>query len=100
MKRISSRSTSFHKRIFPVMCFGFLAVVFLISLVAFMAKGQVPVPFLLMPIAMAIFGYILMKVLVFDLMDEVWDEGNTLLVRDKGKDERIDLKNIKNISFL
>jgi hypothetical protein len=48
---------------------------------------------------MTIFGYFLLRALVFDLMDEVWDEGTTLLVRNKNKEERIYFKNIKNISY-
>ncbi len=40
-----------------------------------------------------------MRALVFDLMDEVWDEGTSLLVRNKNKEERIDFRNIRNISY-
>ena len=99
MKKISSKTTFFYKRIFPAIWFGFLAVFLIISVVGFLANGQVPIAFLIMPIIMAIFGYFLMRALVFDLMDEVWDEGSTLLAKNRNKEERIPFKNIKNISY-
>ena len=40
-----------------------------------------------------------MRALVFDLMDEVWDEGTTLLVRNNNKEERIYFGNIRNVSY-
>lgn len=50
------------------------------------------------PCIAAIVGYVLMKWLLFDLMDEVYDQGDALLLRNKGKEIRIPLKEIKNVS--
>ena len=39
---------------------------------------------------MFVFGlYFMMKKFVFDLVDEVWDDGDTLLVKNRGQDVRI-----------
>ena len=97
MKKISSKTTFFHKKLFPVIWFEFLAVFLLISVVGFFINGHVPIPFLIIPIFMAIFGYFLLRALVFDLMDEVWDEGSTLLVKNRNEKDRISFTNIKNI---
>jgi hypothetical protein len=40
-----------------------------------------------------------MKKLVFDLIYEVYDEGETLLFREKGKEVRVSLADIKNVSY-
>ena len=48
---------------------------------------------------MTVFGYIIMKKLVFDLIDEVYDEGASLLFKNKGKEVRVNLKDIKNVSY-
>jgi len=40
-----------------------------------------------------------MKKLVFDLADEVYNEGSTILFRNKGKEVRVNLKDIKNVSY-
>jgi hypothetical protein len=48
---------------------------------------------------MAVFGYVIMKKLVLDLVDEVWDDGSALIVRNKGQDDRIALSNIMNVSY-
>jgi hypothetical protein len=81
------------------MWFGFLAVFFIVSIIGLLAKAQIPIAFLILPVAMGIFGYFLMRALVFDLMDEVWDEGSSLLIKNGGIEERISLRNIKNISY-
>ena len=63
------------------------------------SKNDVHLEFLLMPVAMAVFGYFLMKRLVFDLVDEVWDDGDALLIRNGKKGDRILLSNIINVSY-
>jgi hypothetical protein len=55
--------------------------------------------FLVIPIGMAIFGYFLMKKLVWDLIDEVYDEGASLLFRNGKQEVRVNLKDIKNVSY-
>lgn len=52
-----------------------------------------------MPIIMAVFGYFIMKKLIFDLIDEVYDEGTTLLFKNGRKEVRINLTDIKNVSY-
>jgi hypothetical protein len=48
---------------------------------------------------MAIFGYFIMKKLVWDLIDEVYDEGTSLLFRNRNQEVRVNLKDIKNVSY-
>jgi hypothetical protein len=56
-------------------------------------------PFIIMPALMVVIGYFIMKKLVFDLVDEVWDDGSALVVRNKGREDRIALSNIVNVSY-
>jgi hypothetical protein len=46
-------------------------------------------PFLIVPVVMAILGYQIMKRMAFNLVDEVFDLGDALLVRNGGQEERI-----------
>jgi hypothetical protein len=96
MNRISSKVTFFQKRIFPVFWFGFLAVFVAVGIFSGVARSN-PV-FLVVPCAMAIFGYALMRFLLWDLADEVTDYGSYLLVRRGSVEDRVDLANIMNIS--
>jgi hypothetical protein len=48
---------------------------------------------------MAILGYQIMKKMAFNLVDEVFDLGDALLVRNGGQEERIALADIKNVNF-
>jgi len=79
--------------------FGFLALVFVTGIVGASAGADVPVPFLIVPVVMAAFGYFLMKNLVFDLVDEVWDAGSELLVKNRRRQARIALADIVNVSY-
>jgi hypothetical protein len=58
-----------------------------------------PFPFFVIPLVMMAFGFFIMKKLVFDLVDEVWDDGDTLLVKNRGQEERIVLSDIKNVNY-
>jgi len=51
------------------------------------------------PIAMIGFGYFLMQELVFDLIDEVWDDGDALVVKNGGQEQRVALSDIKNVNY-
>jgi hypothetical protein len=100
MKKISSKSTFFNKRIFPVMWFGIIGMFILIVLTGGSSRGSLMIPPIVILLIMVIFGYFFMKKLVFDLVDEVFDDGiSCLLVRNKNKEERIDYRNIKNVNY-
>jgi hypothetical protein len=94
MRRISSGWTFFYKRIFPIIWVGFLTVFAGIGVV----KGQGPFA-VIVPIVMIGFGYFLMQKLVFDLVDEVWDDGDALVVKNRGQEQRIALADIKNVNY-
>jgi hypothetical protein len=96
MHRISSRATFFSKRIFPAIWFGMLALIAVTTLLA--EKGPGPIG-ALFPVLMGLFGFLVMKKLVFDLVDEVWDAGTELLIRNKGREVHVPLTEIVNISY-
>ena len=58
-----------------------------------------PIGFLLVPIAMMIVGYLFMRKLVFDLVDEVLDAGDALVVKNGGREDRIALSSVMNVSY-
>jgi hypothetical protein len=55
--------------------------------------------FLLVPAIMMIVGYIMMKKLLFDLVDEVLDAGDALVVRNGDREERVALSDIMNVGY-
>ncbi len=100
MRLLSSKMTFFNKRIFPTIWFGFLILFLGVSF--FTGAGRntgPPLPFLIVPAIMIVFGYYMMKKLVFDLVDEVWDDGDALVVKNGGQEQRIALSDIKNVSY-
>jgi len=99
MRQISSRSTFISKRIFPLFWFGFLG--FLIVVILFTKDSQGGPPFfaLIVPIFMGLFGWFMMKKMVWDLADQVLDAGDSLVVRFRSEQEQIPLSSIINISY-
>jgi hypothetical protein len=100
MERISSRSTFFSKKIFPVLLFGFLAVFVVMGFFVGSKTSCIPLALLIIPFFMALFGYGLMRKLIFDLMDEVYDGGDRLIVRNGGVEDAVPLANIINVNHV
>jgi hypothetical protein len=50
-----------------------------------------------MAIILGGFGYFIFKRFVFDLVGEVYDEGDALVVKNGGREERVPLANIINV---
>ena len=98
MRLISSRWTFFYKRVFPFLWFGILLAVLVVSFLKAPANDPVPF-FLLAPAAMAVFGFIFMRKFLFDLLDQVFDDGNALVLKSGGREERVALADIKNVGY-
>ncbi|MGA2552915.1 MAG: hypothetical protein ABSF50_22460 [Burkholderiaceae bacterium] len=95
MKKISSNSLFFTKRIFPVIWFGFL--IFFASVPWVSGHHQIALAPIVFACVMGAFGFVLMKKLVWDLVDEVYDGGDYLLVKNGGIEGRIELANVMNV---
>jgi hypothetical protein len=99
MQRLSSPSTFFYKRVFPALWFGFLAIFLVMwSGIGFTEHTAGLWPSLLMPVCMAVFGLILFKRIIFDLVDEVWLDGESLVVKNRGESTRIALRDVINVN--
>jgi hypothetical protein len=99
MKKISSGSTVFYKKLFPLAWFGFLVVFAGVGLSKGGDIGEAERwPFVAVPLFMAVFGFVLMRKLVWGLADEVHDGGDFLLIRKGGEEERVPLNNIMNVN--
>ncbi len=99
--KLISKSPFFHKRVFPTIWFGFLALFWAFA-VSNAIRGPARdgmIPMLAIPLGMAGFGYVLMKLLVFDLVDEVWDADRELIVRNKGREIHVPLTEIVNVNY-
>lgn len=97
MRRLSSAGTFFYKRGFPAIWFGFIGLFFFGILFGAIQQGS-GFGTLIFPLGMGAFGFSIMKVFVWSLVDEVWDDGDSLVVRNKGIEARIDLLNIINVN--
>ncbi len=96
MKKISSGMTFFSKKIFPLFWFGFL-LLFMVITISSGALQKDPM-FLVIPLIMVGIGYWVMKMIVWDLADEVFDCGSYLLVKNGDIEDRIYLADVMNVS--
>lgn len=95
MERISSGMTFFMKRVFPVLWFGFLVVFIGIGLAQPDADGRLI--FIVQPLVMGAFGYVVFRMLLSGLADDVRDGGDYLMVSKGGIEERVTLANVINV---
>ena len=103
MRRLSSSSTYFYKRIFPILWFGFLLVFLAIALwgtqhARASVQPQQIVPFLLVPVFMGGVGVFIFRKLIQDLVDEVWLDGDWLVVKNRDGQRRVALSDVMNVN--
>jgi hypothetical protein len=98
MRKIYSSSTFLMKRVFPVVWFGFVTF-FLVMAIQGHIRGGAPIFIVIVPLFMLVIGYVVMKMLVFDLMDEVYlsDGDEQVVVRNRGEEDRFPVTNILNV---
>jgi hypothetical protein len=104
VNRISSRTTFFYKRIFPVLWFGFAIAYFpYIGMVRYSHHAPPDafaiMPYIVLPLVLVAFGCWSMKKKVLNVADEVLDAGDALVVRRDGQEQRIAFSDIKNVSY-
>jgi hypothetical protein len=99
MQRLSSPSTFFYKRVFPVFWFGIIGVSLFIGVTAVRAAARPDAwPALLAPLLMAVIGFVPFKYLLADLVDEVWLDGDQLVVKNRGEQSRLALGDVINVN--
>jgi hypothetical protein len=96
MRRISSKLTWWLKKAFPVFWFGFTGLFIFVGGFEVILQ-QAPAFLLLPPFVLAAFGYVMMRWLVFPLADEVWIDGDDIVVRNNGYEDRFPITNIINV---
>jgi hypothetical protein len=99
MTRLSSQWTFFYKRLFPVMWLGLIALFAVLPWTYRHPMRGPLLPMLIVPVMMGVVGYLLFRRLLFDLVDEVWDDGEALVARNGGVEQRIPLHSIINVGF-
>jgi len=102
MKQISlpSNLTFCLKRVIPVLSFGVFVfgIVEVAANLKAPASAVAPVPVALV-VLMGVFCVIVLR-RVSDVVDEVWDDGDALIVKNATLEERVPLKNIINVDYL
>jgi hypothetical protein len=100
MRRISSRTTSFTKRVLPPIVF--IVVAFYAASLLYgglVLHKNTPYLFWVLPAALAVFCYLVMKFLILDVVDEVFDAGDALIIRNAGREERVALSAIEGVGY-
>jgi hypothetical protein len=96
MTTISSKLTSVHKRVVPAIVFGVLLVFFLVWLIE--AETWPSPHFVVVALVIGGVWVVVMKFLIWDLVDEVEDHGDYLVVRNRDEQDRILFTNITSVS--
>jgi len=94
MRLISTIWTGWYKRVIPLSSLGFLGL-FVLLMIPGLVRQELPAATLLIPLGIAAWGYILMRLLrIFTFADEVWLDGENLIVRNGGREDRLPMSQI------
>ena len=99
MRRISSRLTSFYKKTFPVIGCGAVMIIAVMAWVLVQTGKQSALVFLIFPLLMIVIGCLLYRSLVADLVDEVWLEGNAIIVKNRDELAKIPLSDVVDVNI-
>jgi hypothetical protein len=98
MRRLSSTMTVFYKRVFPVIWL-LLLVLPILALRNIPTRSGYPLwPSFVPTLMIFIVGFVLYRKLISDLVDEVWLDGDQLLVKNRGQQARTALADVININ--
>ena len=95
MEVLTSRSTFFIKRVFPLLWVALL-LAFLVSAFANDEWNKDPF-FIVAPILMIVIGFVAFRSMIWNLADEVRDGGDFLRVRRGSLEERVPLADVVNV---
>jgi hypothetical protein len=54
-------------------------------------------PALIVPVGLAVFGYLIMRAFVFNVVDEVYLNENEIIVRNSGEEDRFSVSNVLSV---
>lgn len=95
MKKISPNGrTIIVKRIFPIAYYSFLTLLTLVT------PEEQQRAVIIAAICAGIVGYIGMRFFPQNLIDEAYDDGDALLLKNKNKEVRVHFKDIKKVDYL
>lgn len=97
MRKISSDAVPVLKRYAPLALVG----LFLSSIAVSPPRPGAPETGWLVAVSLAVTGfvYLLLRRLLFSLVDEVWDTGDALLVKNRGSEELVPYAAIRRMSY-
>jgi hypothetical protein len=96
MRRISDASTWWHKKAYPLILFGFVGL-FALFWIPGIIQQAVPPVVLLVPLAAALLSYVVMRWLIFSLTEDVFLDGDDVVLRDNGKEDRFPFNNVIDV---
>lgn len=98
MRRLSSSSTVFYKRVFPLLWVALIVLFGAMMWLLPTRAGQPIWPQLLPLPCMFGVGFLVYRKLIADLLDEVWLDGDNLLLKNRRQQRRVALRDVMNIN--
>lgn len=97
MRRLSSKATFLYKHLLPVLALGLLAILWLFGLLVPLRQGEPRLPLILIPPVLGGLVYLACRRVLFGLLDEVWLDGDTLLLKNRRRQARVALAEVMNV---
>ncbi|MEY4880487.1 MAG: hypothetical protein RJB62_1956 [Pseudomonadota bacterium] len=99
MRLISSRLTYGYKILFPIGWYIALAAILAVALFTGTGAISLPPAFFVILVLMTGLSYLIFRGFVFPMADEVWDDGDALVIKRGRTEERIPLSDISHVYY-
>ena len=101
MKKISRDESFFWRKVDPKISFVFLGFIFLVQIGLFIVQGRTKenVYGLIIAASLITAELLYRKIFVFDIIDEVFEDGESLVFRQRGKTARVLFSEIEKIHY-
>jgi hypothetical protein len=84
----------------PIVFFGALLLIAAVPFLRIPMAGELPpLQVLIMPAVLGVAGYFFMRVYLFNVADEVLDDGDALIIRKGSQEQRVALSDIVNVGY-
>lgn len=99
MKRISSDITRLHKTLFPVLIIGVSIAVLVILVADMINKKEVNIFAIGFMLLAGVYAFSESKKRMTGLVDEVWDDGDAVIIKNGNREARVVLSNIRKVRY-
>ncbi len=101
MKLISCPTTTFHKRVLPVLCAAVFALLGAVTVAAYLVQRDIRAAAIggVSSLGVTAVVFVALWLRRYDVADEIWEDGDVLIVRSGSREVHIPMTNVIGLEY-